>query len=434
MKKWTIAVLVFFFLYGCSNPEGSFQKAEKARSKELFEVFLKKYPDSEFAPKAETNISDIERWELIKNNTEKESLEAYLNDFKNGLFKMEAEKQLKELIDFETSRKTDTIEAYNSFLQEYSGSGLSSEASERIAELQPAQTAFNAIADEINTEVLAKFAEEFNNTGYSAMVAKKIETINGEHPIYPAEFLDLENYGRFAMHQEDNEIVFGVDDGFYGTYVDYDDGGLLRGVFAVGAQYVITGDVMGFFGYRLSSDTMFPLTLQAEKEGLRYVCGKGSITGPDGVKHEFGSDGVLKWKEKLQKGDVFQRRAAAQALGWIGGEDRRDLLLTALKDEDDVVKCLVVESLMRIGDPGTVEALKTCLEDSESQLDKRTSARANGMYYSKFEASTEIPLDDLLEARFKMYHRGITGSGDTAFLNKLVLLLRQAVSEMGSKI
>jgi len=228
--------------------------------------------------------------------------------------------------------------------------------------------------------------------------------------VLPAKFPDFENYGRFLVSYDKNEkkIKISTNIGFFGTFVKYDDGNILNGISASGAHFVFKGTVQGFLGYNFKSNDNFPLTFQSEKSGLRYLCGQGKVTTPNGKIIQFTPESRKKWLSKLQKGNLLERRAAAQALGWIGSTKDQQFLLKALADKDFVVRGLAAESLMKIADKSVIPTLKNAIEEVNiivKRLDEEIKY-GNGQFFHSIDIVVE-PFNSWYKARFSVSHSGI---------------------------
>jgi hypothetical protein len=64
-------------------------------------------------------------------------------------------------------------------------------------------------------------------------------------------------------------------------------------------------------------------------------------------------------QELLDSRDVYVRRNAAEALGWIGSPDATSALVAALRDRDETVRSQAAWSLGIIGDPSAERALRS---------------------------------------------------------------------------
>jgi len=140
------------------------------------------------------------------------------------------------------------------------------------------------------------------------------------------------------------------------------------------------GDFMGlglsrylFMNILLETEKQYPLTFKLTKDGLVYLCGRGTIT----IKNENGltqyilgaGDTATIWLPRLQSKDRLDREAATQALSWLtttkeDAERAVPALSEVLNDETMEVRRNAAEALGRIGDKRAISAL-TALEDKE---------------------------------------------------------------------
>lgn len=138
-----------------------------------------------------------------------------------------------------------------------------------------------------------------------------------------------------------------------------------------GAEHILLGTV-SLEGFTFKSDPSFPLHFKLVQDGgYVYLCGRGTVTTPQGQKHSLGqaqtvSDFVL----DLQEQDQLGREAATEALGWLAKtkseiDDAVPGLIKALKDDAMEVRRNAAGALGRIGDLRAREALKAALQDED---------------------------------------------------------------------
>lgn len=212
------------------------------------------------------------------------------------------------------------------------------------------------------------------------------------HILLPAEFVDVKDDTRFLVTQDkDQTMHFQTTKGLYGGFAKYGAYSHRGRIFSIGAQYVIQGTVKGFLGFEFESDKNFPLVFQSEKAGLRYLCGKGSAKDADGKTYIFDAGTAKEWSKKLRDGKQLERRAAAQALGWIGTPNDQKALLSALSDKDIIVRGLAAESLMRIGDKKAIKPLKDAISDITKVIEKLDAETdvGNGSYIGRLDVSVK---------------------------------------------
>ena len=137
-----------------------------------------------------------------------------------------------------------------------------------------------------------------------------------------------------------------------------------------GVEHVIQGKLT-LVGHTFESDDAYPLTFKLVKErGYVYLCGRGTVTTPDGKIHRLGYDDTVDtWLPRLKSEDLLDREGAAQALGWLAKEKEKDkvgpALIEALKDKAMEVRRNAAEALGRLQDERATEALVPLLKDRE---------------------------------------------------------------------
>ena len=142
--------------------------------------------------------------------------------------------------------------------------------------------------------------------------------------------------------------------------------------FGHGVEHVIRGKLT-LVGHTFESDDAYPLTLKFIKErGYVYLCGRGTVTMPDGKTHRLGyNDTVDTWLPRLKSEDLLDREGAAQALGYLTKtEEKRKVvpaLIGALKDKAMEVRRNAAEALGRLQDERATEALVPLLKDREAE-------------------------------------------------------------------
>jgi hypothetical protein len=146
---------------------------------------------------------------------------------------------------------------------------------------------------------------------------------------------------------------------------------IVRALSLAGDEHILLGAV-SFGGFTFDSDPSFPLHFKLVQDvGYVYLCGRGTVTTPEGRKHSLGEvqsidDLVL----DLAVEDQLTREAASEALGWLAkAESEIDVavpaLIKALKDDAMEVKRDAAEALGRMGDVRAREGLKAALEDED---------------------------------------------------------------------
>jgi len=160
---------------------------------------------------------------------------------------------------------------------------------------------------------------------------------------------------------------------------------------AAGAEHIYMGTVRPGDGYVFDSDSTYPLTFKVVAgEGYSRLCGRGTVTTPDGATYRLGyGDTADTWLPLLNSGEQLEREGASQAIGWLtapgAGIDRTlAALAEALGDDAMEVRRDVAESLGRLGDIRSRNALERALAQEEDDwvravleeaLEKLTSVR-----------------------------------------------------------
>jgi hypothetical protein len=157
----------------------------------------------------------------------------------------------------------------------------------------------------------------------------------------------------------------------YRMYQIFSRGFIVSALSWVGAEHVFLGSV-GFAGYRFESDPAFPLHFKyVDQVGYVHLCGRGTVTTPQGVSHRLNTqdslDKVLEW---LKSTDQLTREAACTTMGYltIQPQDKDKVvpaLAEALKDSAMEVRRNAAEALGRIRDPRALDALKATAADQD---------------------------------------------------------------------
>lgn len=146
---------------------------------------------------------------------------------------------------------------------------------------------------------------------------------------------------------------------------------IVRALSWAGAEHILLG-TLSFGGVTFDSDPSFPLHFKLVQDvGYVYLCGRGTVTTPDGATHSLGDNqqigGLV---SNLAAEDQLTREAACEALGWlVKTEEERDeaisALVKALGDDAMEVRRNAAAALGRIGDVRAREPLKAALQDAD---------------------------------------------------------------------
>lgn len=140
-----------------------------------------------------------------------------------------------------------------------------------------------------------------------------------------------------------------------------------------GVEHVIRGKLT-LVGHTFESDQAYPLTFKLIKErGYVYLCGRGTVTTPDGKTHSLDYDDTVDtWLPYLKSEDLLDRESAAQALGWLAKTKKEKdkavpALIEVLNDKTMEVRRNAAEALGRLRDELATEALVPLLKDREAE-------------------------------------------------------------------
>ena len=153
-------------------------------------------------------------------------------------------------------------------------------------------------------------------------------------------------------------------------------GSMVPSYWCLGAEQVFQGKYDAGSGLVFDSDKDYRLTFKLLKDkGLVYMCGRGTVTTPDGKATRLGyDDTVSTWLPLLASKDTLQREAASQALGDLTRTvQEKDLvvpkLLAALDDDAFQVRRSAAEALGKLGDRRAIQAL-TARSDDKGEKDE----------------------------------------------------------------
>ncbi|MBW1896848.1 MAG: HEAT repeat domain-containing protein, partial [Deltaproteobacteria bacterium] len=148
-------------------------------------------------------------------------------------------------------------------------------------------------------------------------------------------------------------------------------GVMTRVVSWAGAEHILLGTI-SFGNFNFESDPSFPLHFKYVQDvGYVHLCGRGTVTTPEGLKHSIGGAKRLDdFIGEIMAEDQLTREGASEALGWLAKtQAEKDkavpALVKALKDEAMEVRRNAASSLGKIGDLRAQEALKTALQDKD---------------------------------------------------------------------
>jgi cell division protein FtsN len=145
MKIWRLAVAVAVLagVSACSNPETDWQKTEAQNTEAAYQAFLDKYPEGEWAQKAQSQldaIKDTRDWENAQTSDAIEAYNNYLLAHPTGAYMGEARQRITELeteAAWSAAQGTGTREALEDFLVRYADSPQAEQARTQLAALTP---------------------------------------------------------------------------------------------------------------------------------------------------------------------------------------------------------------------------------------------------------------------------------------------------------
>jgi HEAT repeat protein len=135
-----------------------------------------------------------------------------------------------------------------------------------------------------------------------------------------------------------------------------------------GAEATIAGQALG----RIGSPAAIEALIAALEEPVPTSRWHAAMTGLEAA----GTAAVGPLQELLDSRDVYVRRNAAEALGWIGAPDATPGLVRALRDRDETVRSRAAWSLGIIGDPAAQRALQNVSTGDPSLGVREQASRA----------------------------------------------------------
>lgn len=157
---------------------------------------------------------------------------------------------------------------------------------------------------------------------------------------------------------------------------------IVRALSWAGAEHVLLGTV-SFGGVTFESDPAFPLHFKIVQDvGYVYLCGRGTVTTPDGERYSLGREGSFsRFLHDLTAENQMDREAASEALGRLartqGQKDKAvPALVSALKDDAMEVRRNAAASLDKIGDSRALEGLRAALAAETDEWVREVMAHA----------------------------------------------------------
>lgn len=145
MKTWrlVVAAVVFSMVAACSNPEADWQKAEAENTEAAYQSFMDKYPEGEWAQKAQSQldaIKDTQDWENAQTADAIQAYNNYLLEHTTGAHMGEARQRISELeteAAWSAAQAAGTQEALDDFLIRYADAPQAEQARAMLAALAP---------------------------------------------------------------------------------------------------------------------------------------------------------------------------------------------------------------------------------------------------------------------------------------------------------
>jgi cell division septation protein DedD len=141
--RHAVAAAVLLALFGCANPEADWQKAEVENTEAAYQAFIEKYPDGEWAAKAQAQLEalkDAKDWENAQTADTVEAYDNYLIAHPAGVHMGEARQRIGELeleAAWSAAQQTGTKEALEDFVSRYPDAPQAEQARSQIAALNP---------------------------------------------------------------------------------------------------------------------------------------------------------------------------------------------------------------------------------------------------------------------------------------------------------
>ncbi len=145
MNTWRLAVAaaVVALVAACSNPEADWQQAEVENTEAAYQAFMDKYPEGEWAQKAQSQldaIKDTRDWENARTSDAIEAYNNYLLEHATGAHMGEARQRISELeteAAWSAAQAAGTKEALEDFLMRYADAPQAEQARSQLAALAP---------------------------------------------------------------------------------------------------------------------------------------------------------------------------------------------------------------------------------------------------------------------------------------------------------
>jgi cell division septation protein DedD len=138
-----VVAAVVSLLFACSNPQSDWQKAEADNTEAGYQAFLAKYPEGEWAQKAQAQldtIKDARDWETAQTTDNADAYNNYLTAHGTGTHVGEARQRIAELerdAAWAAAQQAGTKQALEEFLTRHPDAPQADQARSQIAALNP---------------------------------------------------------------------------------------------------------------------------------------------------------------------------------------------------------------------------------------------------------------------------------------------------------
>lgn len=147
--NWLIVAIMCGLAAACSDPQGDFESARQADTRQAYDAFLEEYPQGEYADRARARIEQMERdaaWETAQREGTAEAFGAFLNQYPDGAHSEEAMQRRTELereAEWErlSAQEDVPIESLSEFAATYPDSTEAAQARSMIAALETERAA-----------------------------------------------------------------------------------------------------------------------------------------------------------------------------------------------------------------------------------------------------------------------------------------------------
>lgn len=143
LLRLAVAAAAVFLLFACSNPQSDWQKAEADNTEAAYQAFLAKYPEGEWAQKAQAqldSIKDTRDWDNAQTTDNADAYNNYLAAHATGAHVGEARQRMAELerdLAWTAAQQAGTKQSFEDFLARHPDAPQADQARSQIAALTP---------------------------------------------------------------------------------------------------------------------------------------------------------------------------------------------------------------------------------------------------------------------------------------------------------